>query len=179
MSTPACNLYFSQNNAPDIPTTVVNTAPLQAQATTTTGEMTDYPLVQATLVPIDDTKATTTSFPEAKLEDFGVPYFSSALPSPATTRRAAATTTPPASAQTVRTTNSKQRMKQERVRQQYRAGIVGAVVGLVVLGPVGAVIGGVCANKTTKAVMKSKEKRILHHQQQQRRQLAMQDTVEC
>lgn len=52
------------------------------------------------------------------------------------------------------------RMKERRVTAQVAAGTAGAVGGLIVLGPIGAIVGGVVANKVTKAVAKKRETRI-------------------
>ena len=50
-------------------------------------------------------------------------------------------------------------MKKERLQRQFAAGVGGAIVGFVLLGPLGALVGGICANKITKASGRSEEKR--------------------
>jgi hypothetical protein len=59
--------------------------------------------------------------------------------------------------------------KRRRLRQQKAAMIVGGIGGLVLLGPIGAIIGGLVAHTTTKAVGRGKQARMqrrLNQQQQ-------------
>lgn len=60
--------------------------------------------------------------------------------------------------------------KRRRLRRQKAAMIVGGIGGLVLLGPIGAIIGGLVAHTTTKAVGRGKQARMqrrLNQQQQQ------------
>lgn len=52
------------------------------------------------------------------------------------------------------------KMKKRRVRAQFLAGTAGAVVGLVFLGPLGALVCGFAGNKLVKGVAKTRENRI-------------------
>jgi hypothetical protein len=63
--------------------------------------------------------------------------------------------------------------KRRRLRQQKAAMIVGGIGGLVLLGPVGAIVVGLVAHTTTKAIGRGKQARMqrrLNQQQQQQQQ---------
>lgn len=51
-------------------------------------------------------------------------------------------------------------IKQRRVAAQHAAGLYGAAIGLIFLGPAGAVVCGFVSNKITKGIAKSAETRI-------------------
>jgi len=53
-----------------------------------------------------------------------------------------------------------EKMKRRRVRAQLLAGTAGAVVGLVFLGPLGALVCGFAGNKLVKGVAKTRENRL-------------------